>query len=324
MRAIRCHSFGSIDNLRLEEIPAPQPGDGEVLIDVKAAGINFPDVLRVQGKYQSQPAFPFIPGAEISGIVTRLGQNVKDLMVGDKVAAYCEVGGFAEQVVVREDHCHLFAGDLDYGTASAFLVTYGTAYHALKDRANVKAGEWVAVLGAAGGVGLAAVEISKHLGAKVIACASSTEKLDICASYGADAVVNYCEVDLKSSLKAFTAGRGIDVVVDPVGGHFTEAAVRSLAYEGRHLILGFTAGSIPHIPINLPLLKVCSLVGVFWSRFIEEQPRKAYHNHDQLIEWVSSGVFQPFIQRRFDLKDTSKAFKWVQDRHVIGKVIIEI
>lgn len=324
MRAILCHAYGPLDRLVLQDIPIPEPGHGEVRIEVKAAAVNFPDVLKVQGKYQSLPSFPFIPGAELSGIVSKVGPGVEGLMVGDMVAAYCGEGAFAEQVVAREDNCHLFAGDIDFGTASAFLVTYGTAYHALKDRGQVKPGESVVVLGAAGGVGLASIEIAKHMGARVIACASTQEKLDVCRDVGADYLINYTREDLKSSLKALTRGRGVDVVVDPVGGAYTEIAVRCLSYEGRHLVLGFTAGSIPRIPLNLSLLKVCSIVGVFWSRFMEEHPRKAYHNHQQLIEWVSSGVFQPRIDRRFTLDQAVQALQWIEGRSVIGKVVLEV
>ncbi len=324
MRAILCHAYGPVERLVLDEIPVPEPGMGEVRIKVKAAAVNFPDVLKVQGKYQSLPSFPFIPGAELSGVVEKVGPGVDDLMVGDMVAAYSAEGAFAEQVVVREDNCHLFAGDIDFGTASAFLVTYGTAYHALRDRGQVKTGEMVVVLGAAGGVGLASIEIAKHLGARVIACASSPEKLDVCRDMGADYLINYTKEDLKSSLKALTRGRGVDLVVDPVGGPYSEIALRCLSYEGRHLVLGFAAGSIPRIPLNLPLLKVCSIVGVFWSRFLEEQPRKAYHNHQQLIEWVSAGIFQPHIDKRFKLEQVVQALQWVEGRSVIGKVILEV
>lgn len=324
MRAILCHAYGPVDRLDVQDIPMPEPGKGEVRIEVKAASVNFPDVLKVQGKYQSLPSFPFIPGAELSGVVNKVGPGVEDLMVGDMVAAYCGEGAFAEQAVVREDNCHLFAGDIDFGIASAFLVTYGTAYHALKDRGKVKPGELVVVLGAAGGVGLASIEIAKHMGARVIACASTQDKLDVCRDMGADYLINYTKEDLKSSLKALTRGRGVDVVVDPVGGAYTEIALRCLSYEGRLLVLGFTAGSIPRIPLNLPLLKVCSLVGVFWSRFMEEQPRKAYHNHQQLIEWVSSGILQPHIDKRFTLDQAVQALQWIEGRSVIGKVVLEV
>lgn len=324
MRAILCDAYGPVDRLVLRDIPVPEPGKGEVRIEVKAAAVNFPDVLKVQGKYQSLSSFPFIPGAELSGVVNKIGPGVEDLMVGDMVAAYCGEGAFAEQVVVREDNCHLFAGDIDFSTASAFLVTYGTAYHALKDRGQVKPGELVVVLGAAGGLGLASIEIAKHMGARVVACASTPEKLEVCRDMGADYLINYTGEDLKSSLKALTRGRGVDVVVDPVGGTYSEIVLRCLAYEGRHLVLGFTAGSIPRIPLNLPLLKVCSIIGVFWGRFLEEQPRRAYHNHQQLIEWVSSGVFQPHIDKRFTLDQAVQALQWIEGRSVIGKVVLEM
>ncbi|MDH3649620.1 MAG: NADPH:quinone oxidoreductase family protein [Saprospiraceae bacterium] len=324
MKAILCHSFGPIENLTVEEIEAPNPGEEEVLIDVSSAGVNFPDLLLVKGLYQSRPNFPFSPGAEIAGTIVSTGPSVKELKKGDKVAAYLHYGGFAENVVIKESQCTKIRDGVPFDLAASFLVTYGTAFHALKDRARIKPGELLVVLGAAGGVGLAAVELGKKLGARVVACASTDEKLEICRAYGANHCINYATSDLKTSLKELAADQGVDVILDPVGGEYTEQAFRSLGYNGRYLVIGFTSGNIPSLPVNLPLLKIAALVGVFWGRWMRMFPDEAAMNHHQLMEWIASGELQPKIQKRFRLEETVQALQWLEDRKAMGKLVIEM
>src|SRR6266487_6557369 len=267
MKAVLCKAFGLPESLVIEDVESLKPGNGQVVISVKACGVNFPDTLIIQGKYQSKPPFPFIPGSEVAGIVKELGEGVDTINVGTRVMAFIGMGGFAEEAIADASHIIPMPHTLDFATASAFLLTYGTSHHALKDRAQLHPGETLLVLGAAGGVGLAAVEIGKVIGAHVIAAASTDEKLDVCRQHGADDLINYSTQDLKERVKTLTAGNGVDVVFDPVGGDYSEAALRGIAWNGRFLVIGFTAGDIPRIPLNLPLLKGCSIVGVFWGSF---------------------------------------------------------
>src|SRR5215210_6729513 len=264
MKAVLCKQYGPPESLTFEDLPSPRPGAGEVVVSVKAASVNFPDVLIIQNKYQFKPPLPFSPGSELAGVVKEVGPGVANFRPGDKVMAFTTYGAFAEEVKTEASRLVPMPEGMEYVAASAFLLTYGTSDHALRDRAALKNGETLLVLGAAGGVGLAAIEIGKALGARVIACASSEEKLAVCREHGADATINYATEDLRERIKALTDGRGVDVVYDPVGGPYSEPAFRSVAWRGRLLVVGFAAGDIPKLPLNLALLKGASVVGVFW------------------------------------------------------------
>ena len=287
MKAIVCKQFGPPSSLVLEEVEVPQPGEKEVLVEVKACGVNFPDTLIIQGLYQFKPDLPFTPGSDIAGIVKAVGVKVKHVKPGDEVFGFVLNGGFAEQVLVPGRACFSKPPHMDFPIAASFMMAYGTSYHALKDRAKLQEGETLLVLGASGGVGLAAVELGKLMGAKVIAAASSAEKLALCKEYGADEIINYNEEDLKKRVKALTEGNGADVVYDPVGGNYSEAALRATAWEGRFLVVGFAAGDIPKIPLNLALLKGCAIVGVFWGNFAMKTPQKNMANTLELMQWLS-------------------------------------
>jgi NADPH2:quinone reductase len=272
MKAVLCKAWGPPETLVVEEVPSPVPGKGRVLVAVRAAGVNFPDLLIIQNKYQLKPELPFSPGSEIAGAVKRVGEGVHGFMPGDPVFALIGWGGFAEEVLVDEAKLAPMPAGMDYATAASFGVAYATSYHALKDRARLVRGETLLVLGAAGGVGLAAVDLGKLMGARVIAAASSDAKLAVCRQRGAAAAINYETGDLREAIRALTDGKGVDVVYDPVGGKFSEAAVRGLAWKGRYLVVGFAAGDIPKIPLNLPLLKGASVVGVYWGEFARREP----------------------------------------------------
>src|SRR5690348_14764156 len=265
MKAVLCKEFGPPENLVIEDIESPKPKKGQVVVSVKACGVNFPDTLIIQGLYQFKPSLPFSPGSEVAGVVKAVGTRVEHLTPGDRVMSMAAYGGFAEEVVADATAVTPLPDSLEFDVASSFVMTYGTALYALKDRARLQPGETLLVLGAAGGVGLAAVELGKTLGARVIAAASSEDKLAICRQYGADATISYASEDLKERIKELTSGQGVDVVVDPVGGDYSEPALRGMAWNGRYLVIGFTTGEIPRIPLNLPLLKGCSIVGVFWG-----------------------------------------------------------
>ena len=322
MKAILCKVYGLPSSLVLEDIESPKPKEKEVLVSLKACGVNFPDTLIIQGLYQFKPPLPFTPGSDIAGIVKEVGSEVKHLKVGDEVFGFVPYGGFAEEVIVPSNACFPKPPSMDFPTAASFLLAYGTSYHALKDRAQLKAGETLLVLGASGGVGLAAVELGKLMGAKVIAAASSDDKLALCKEYGADETINYTTEDLKNRLKELTDGKGVDVVYDPVGGHYSEAALRSMAWEGRFLVVGFATGEIPKIPLNLTLLKGCSIVGVFWGSFATKTPKKNMANTMELMQWYSEGKLKPHIHRIYPLADTSKALEEMMNRQVKGKVVI--
>ena len=272
MKAVLCKFHGLPESLVVEDIESPVPGDGEVLVHVRAAGVNFPDALIIQNKYQIKPPLPFTPGGELAGVVAAVGAGVSQFAVGQSVIALTLFGAFAEQVVVSQDKLIPMPEGMPYEIAGSFLMTYGTCYHALHDRARLKAGETVLVLGAAGGIGIAAIELAKAAGARVIAAASSDDKLAVCRDQGADETINYQTEDLRERIKGLTGGRGVDVVVDPVGGRFSQAALRSTAWRGRFLVVGFADGEIPKIPLNLVLLKGCAIVGVFWGDFIRREP----------------------------------------------------
>ena len=298
MKAVRCNRHGGPETLVVEDIAVPAPRAGEVLVEVKAAGINFPDALIIQNKYQFKPALPFTPGGELAGVVAAVGEGVTRVRVGDAVIGFTGWGGFAEQVVLPAEGLIPMPEGMPFDIAGSFLMTYGTCWHALKDRAQLRAGETVLVLGAAGGIGIAAIEIAKALGAKVIAAASSADKLRACRDKGADATIDYSTEDLRERLKALTGRHGVDVVCDPVGGRFSEPALRSMAWRGRFLVIGFADGEIPRLPLNLPLLKGCSIVGVFWGDFVKREPAAAEADLRELTALYRAGKIAPLVSMR--------------------------
>ena len=322
MKAVLCKAFGPPDSLVIEDIEPLRPGRGQVVISVKACGVNFPDTLIIQGKYQSRPPFPFIPGSEVAGIVKEVGEGVDHVKVGGRVIAFTGMGGFAEEAIADAPKLIPMPGNMDFTTASAFVLVYGTSYHALKDRAQLQAGETLLVLGAAGGVGLAAVEIGKVMGARVIAAASSDEKLEICKRHGADEVINYASEDLKERIKQLTGGKGVDVAFDPVGGDYSEPVLRSMAWGGRFLVIGFAAGDIPRIPLNLPLLKVYSIVGVFWGSFMERDPKHGQENLMELLAWFAEGKLKPRVSATYPLEQVANALNDLMERKVTGKAVL--
>lgn len=324
MKTLRCHAYGPPESLVLEELPSPEPGKGQVRIRVKACGVNFPDTLIIQGLYQFKPDLPFSPGSEIAGIVDAVGEEVRQHKTGDEVFSLLGWGGFAEEVVADANVVFPKPPGMDFATAASFLMVYGTSYHALKDRARLQKDETLLVLGAAGGVGLAAVELGKLMGARVIAAASTAEKLDLCRQYGADATINYREEDLKERVKAFTEGKGADVIYDPVGGDYSETALRAINWEGRYLVVGFAAGDIPRIPLNLPLLKGCQIVGVFWGNFARREIARNLANTMQLIQWFSKGKLKPHIEATYSLAEAPEALRAIMDRQAKGKLVIEM
>lgn len=322
MKAIRCKTYGPPSSLVLEEIESLKARAKEVVVSVKACGINFPDTLIIQGLYQFKPDLPFTPGSDIAGIVKEVGEGVTHLKPGDAVFGFVAHGGLAEEVIVPSHACFPKPKQMDFPIAASFLMAYGTSYHALKDRATLKEGETLLVLGASGGVGLAAVELGKLMGAKVIAAASTDEKLALCKEYGADETINYKTQDLKATLKEMTDGRGVDVVYDPVGGTYSEAALRGTAWQGRFLVVGFAAGDIPKIPLNLPLLKGASIIGVFWGGFAMKTPKENMANTMTLMQWYGEGKLQPHIHAIYDLAETPKALNEMMDRKVKGKLVV--
>lgn len=324
MKAIVCNSYGPPSNLVYSDIDDPKPGDDEILIKVHACGINFPDTLIIQGLYQFKPEFPFSPSGDIAGVVDAVGANVKKFKPGDEVIAMSTYGGMAEKAIAKQGITFPKPPGMPMINAASFMIAYGTSYHALVDRAQIKKGETLLVLGASGGVGLSAVELGKHLGARVIAAASSEDKLSLCKSYGADELINYTEVDLKSTVKELTGGKGVDVIYDPVGGDFSEKALRAIAWKGRHLVIGFAAGGIPKIPLNLALLKGCSLVGVFWGSFAQKEGKKNMQNTMELLKLFSTGALKPHIHKIYSLEEGPEALQDMVDRKVKGKAVIKI
>ena len=322
MKAVRCNRHGGPETLVVEDIAVPAPRAGEVLVEVKAAGINFPDALIIQNKYQFKPALPFTPGGELAGVVAAVGEGVTRVRVGDAVIGFTGWGGFAEQVVLPAEGLIPMPEGMPFDIAGSFLMTYGTCWHALKDRAQLRAGETVLVLGAAGGIGIAAIEIAKALGAKVIAAASSADKLRACREKGADETIDYSTEDLRERLKALTDGRGVDVVVDPVGGRFSEPALRSMAWRGRFLVIGFADGEIPRLPLNLPLLKGCSIVGVFWGDFVKREPAAAEADLRELTALYRAGKIAPLVSMRCTLEQTGAAIAALMQRKVLGKAVV--
>jgi len=324
MKAIRCKTYGPPSNLTLEDIEALKAGPKQVVVQVKACGLNFPDTLIIQGLYQFKPELPFTPGSDIAGVVKQVGEGVTHVKVGDEVFGFVAHGGLAEEVIVPANACFPKPPQMDYPIAASFMMAYGTSYHALKDRAKLRDGETLLVLGASGGVGLAAVELGKLMGAKVIAAASTQEKLDLCKKYGADELINYTTQDLKSTLKEVTQGKGVDVIYDPVGGDFSEQAFRGIAWNGRHLVIGFAAGDIPKMPLNLPLLKGASIVGVFWGGFAMSFPKENMGNTMTLMQWYAEGKLKPHIHNIFSLEETKEALEEMMNRKVKGKMVVKI
>lgn len=322
MKALLCTQFGPPDLLEFNDVPSPTAGPGEVVVTVKAASVNFPDVLIIENKYQFKPPLPFSPGSELAGVVKEVGEGIANMQVGDRVMAFTIHGAFAEEVTVDAARVLPIPDGMDFSTAAALLLTYGTMDHGLRDRGQVKDTETVMVLGASGGIGIASIEIAKALGARVIACASSDEKLAVCRQHGADEVINYATEDLRERIKTLTTGRGVDVIVDPVGGPYSEPALRAIAWRGRLLVVGFAAGEIPKIPLNLPLLKGCSIVGVFWGDFLRREPQAFAASVSQLGKWFAEGKIKPYISATFPLAQAAEAIKMMAARKVMGKVVV--
>jgi NADPH2:quinone reductase len=323
MKAIVCKRWGGPETLSLDELPSPKPGPGEVLVEVKAAGVNFPDVLIIQNKYQLKPELPFTPGAELAGVVKAVGPGVTHVKPGEPVVAMVNTGAFAEECVATGARVIPLYDGVDFAAAAAFTLTYGTAWHALKDRGALRAGETLLVLGAAGGVGIAAIDIGKALGARVIAAASSDEKLAACRARGADGTINYARDDLRERLRALTGDKGADVVFDPVGGPFSEPALRGTAWRGRFLVIGFAHGEIPRIPLNLALLKGCAIVGVYWGGWLQREPEASRREMQSLVDLLKEGKLKPLVSARYPLARVSEALAAIAARGVTGKVVIE-
>jgi len=324
VKAVLCRSYGPPESLVVEDVPSPTPRRGEAVISVKAAGVNFPDVLIIQNKYQVKPPLPFSPGSEAAGVVKAIGEGVDHVKIGDRVMAITGYGAFAEEIAVDAARLLPIPDGMDFPAAAAFGLTYATSDHALRDRGELKAGETLLVLGAAGGVGIAAIEIGKAIGARVIACASSPDKLAVCRAHGADETIDYAAEDLRERIKALTAGQGPDVVYDPVGGPYTEPALRSIAWRGRLLVIGFAAGDIPRIPLNLTLLKGCSIVGVYWGEFSRREPQRFAESMRQLARWFADGKLKPHISSFFPLDRAADALTLMAERKVKGKVVLTV
>ena len=322
MRAVLCKEYGPPSKLVVEEVPSPKAGPGQLVISVKAAGVNFPDTLIIQGKYQFKPDPPFSPGGEVAGVIKEVGEGVTTFKPGDRVIGSTVFGGYAEELVVEANRVIPIPDGVGFEVASGFVLVYGTSYHALVDRARLQAGETLLVLGAAGGVGLSAVEIGKRIGARVIAAASSKEKLDVCREHGADETIEYTTEDLKQRIKDLTGGNGVDVIYDPVGGAYAEPALRGIAWDGRYLVVGFAAGDIPKIPLNLTLLKGCSIVGVFWGAFTMREPARNRANLEQLFAWVQDGSIKPLVSATYPLERAADALDDMLARRVTGKAVL--
>ncbi len=322
MKALLCTRYGTPDDLELADIADPKPGPGEAVVRIAAAALNFFDTLIIAGKYQYKPAMPFSPAAEFAGVVESLGAGVTSLKPGDRVLGYMTHGAARERAAVSADKLIKIPGALDFDRAAGLCITYGTTLHALKDRARLKSGETLVVLGASGGVGLAAVELGKIMGARVIACASSAEKIAFARQHGADDGIDYGKEDLKEALRQVTDGHGADVIYDPVGGSYSEAALRSIAWLGRFLVVGFAAGEIPKLPLNLVLLKGCDVLGVFWGSWIERDPDGHRANTEQLLAWAADGKLSSHVHAVYPLAEAPAALKAIAARKVMGKVIL--
>ncbi len=322
MHAWLCENPVGVDALTWKEIPTPQPKAGEVLIEIKAASLNFPDLLIVQNKYQTKPPLPFVPGSEYAGVIQAVGEGVTHLKVGQHVACLSGTGGFGTHTLAPAALCMPLPTAFPFVDAAAFIMIYATSHHALIDRAQLKAGETVLVLGAAGGVGTSAIQIAKLCGAKVIAAASTDEKCALCKSIGADATINYTSEDLREAIKKLTDGKGPDVIYDPVGGDLAEPALRSIGWRGRYLVVGFASGTVPALPLNLPLLKVASIVGVFWGAFAKKEPKANTAMMMELAQWYGQGKIKPVIDRTMPMADLPAAFERMGSRGVMGKLVL--
>lgn len=322
MHAWLCENPTGVEALHWQERETPQPGPGEVLIEIKAASLNFPDLLIVQNKYQFKPALPFVPGSEYAGVVQALGDGVRHLKIGQAVACLSGTGGFGTHTVAKAALCLPLPQGMPFVDAAAFIMIYATSYHALLDRAALQPGETVLVLGAAGGVGTAAIQIAKAAGARVIAAASTDEKCDLCRQLGADASINYQRENLREAIKSLTQGNGPNVIYDPVGGDLAEPAFRSIAWRGRYLVVGFAAGPIPSLPLNLALLKGASIVGVFWGDFARREPQASAGELTKLLEWYGAGKIKPVIDRAMPMADLKAAYAHMGSRGVKGKLVL--
>lgn len=322
MKALLCTRYGTPDDLELADIPDPTPGPGEAVVAIKAISLNFFDTLIIAGKYQRKPPMPFSPAAEFAGVVESVGEGATRLAVGDRVLAYCGHGAARERIALPADQLVKIPDSLDFDHAAGLCVTYGTSHYALKDRGDLKPGETLAVLGASGGVGLAAIEIGKLMGARVIACVSSQEKLEFCRKHGADEGIDYSKEDLKEALRRVTQGNGVDVVYDPVGGPYSEPALRAMAWLGRFLVVGFAAGEIPKLPLNLVLLKSCDVRGVLWGGWTERDVAGYRASTDQLLAWCAQGKLSTHVHAVYPLSEAPAALKAIAARQVMGKVIL--
>ena len=327
MRAVVCHQFGPPDELaeilEVRELPDPSPGPGQVLVEMRACAISFPDLLMTQDLYQFKPGLPFVPGSEVSGVVRSVGEGVEHLSPGDRVIGSSLVGGgLAELAVLHAASTVALPDGVAFEDAAGLLYAYGTSHHALKDRARLRPGETLLVLGAAGAVGLAAVELGRAMGARVIAAASTEDKLKLCREHGADEGINYSSEDLKTRVRELTGGNGADVVYDPVGGPYAEPALRSTAWEGRFLVIGFAAGEIPRIPLNLALLRGCSIVGVFWGSFVGREPERHRANVAELVEWWKEGKLRPHTSAVYRFEQAARALSDLAERRAMGKVVV--
>jgi NADPH2:quinone reductase len=322
VRALVCSRFGPVGDLTVQDLPSPAPGERQVVVRVEAAGLNYPDALIVQGKYQVRPPVPFVPGMELAGTVTAIGARVEEYRVGDAVMATGQTGAFAEECAVPVERVMRRPAAIPPDVAAASLITYGTTYHALKDRARLRPGETVLVLGAAGGVGTAAIELAKVMGARVIAAASSQAKLALCRRLGADQVVDYATEPLRERLKELTGGTGVDVVYDPVGGAHAEVALRGTGWEGRYLVIGFAAGEIPKLPLNLALLNARSILGVYWGEWAQRNRAASEANFAQLAGWIAAGRLRPVISERLPLAEVPRAMLDLVERRALGKLVV--
>jgi NADPH2:quinone reductase len=324
MKAVLCKAYGPPESLVIEDVPSPKVGPKDVRIAVHAAGVNFPDTLIITGKYQFKPPFPFTPGMEVGGVVLEVGAEVTTAKVGDRVMASTGTGAFAEEVVAQQQSVYRIPDNMSFDAAAAFMVTYGTTYHALIDRGHLKPGEWLLVHGAGGGVGITAVEMGKLLGAKVIATAGSAEKLAAAKQYGADYLINYTTEKVRDRVKEITGDKGADVIYDPVGGNVFDESLRCIGWEGRLLVIGFAAGRIPSAPANLILLKGCEVVGVFWGAFAARSPDVARHNFETMLKWSAEGKLKPYVSAHFPLDKVPEAMNALLARKVAGKAVITV
>lgn len=322
MKQVVCKSFGLPETLVVEDRPPLQAAPGKVVVGVRAASVKFSDTLLIQNKYQTKPELPFVPGGEVTGVIKAVGAGVTGWKVGDRVSAQTGQGGFAEEALADPDKLSSIPDTLDFASAAGLANAYATSYYALIDRGQLEAGETLLVLGASGGVGLAAVEIGKIVGAKVIACASTEDKLAVCREHGADHTINYDKEDMRARVKAITGGKGLDMVFDPVGGPYSEPALRDMAWGGRFLVIGFAAGDIPKIALNLPLIKGCSIVGVWVGAFSKREPARHRANIDQIWKWVAEGRIKPHVSARYPIERAADALNELMARKVAGKVVL--